>query len=234
MNGRVLVIIPAYNEQSSILNVIKEIENVKHSKNDFSIDYIVINDCSVDSTLDILKDNKKNYLSLPLNLGIGGGMQTGYRYAFENGYDVAIQVDGDGQHDAQFIERLARAVLNEGFDLCIGSRFIEKKGFQSTGLRRIGISWLSLMIRLTCGIKVYDVTSGFRAAGKRAIETFALDYAQDYPEPESIVLCAKKKMNIKEVPVIMKERQGGVSSISPIKSIYYMLKVTLAIVFAGI
>ncbi len=232
---KVLIIIPAYNEQDSILGVIADIQKAKQRKQySYSIDYVVINDCSKDSTLSILVNEHISYINLPINLGIGGGMQTGYKYALENGYDVALQVDGDGQHDVSYIEDLVQPIIQSKADIVIGSRFIEKNGFQSTGLRRLGISWLSLLIRLISKTKVKDVTSGYRAVGRSVMKAFSIDYAQDYPEPESIVMCAKKGYKVLEIPVVMKERSGGVSSISHLKSVYSMIKVSLAILFAGI
>ncbi len=229
---KVLVIIPAYNEQESIISVIREIE--KQNNQNYKLDYIVINDCSTDSTREILAREGSDYIDLPINLGIGGGMQAGYIYAMENGYDIALQIDGDGQHDATYINGLISPIISGECELTIGSRFLEKEGYLSSKMRRLGIKWLSCIIFCTCRIRVDDVTSGFRAAGRKVIELFAEDYAQDYPEPESIVMCAKKGFRIKEVSVRMRERRGGTSSISPLRSIYYMIKVTLAILFAAI
>ena len=224
---KTLVIIPAYNEEENIINTIADIN--RHCP---EVDYIVINDCSRDSTEAILKTNQKDYLSLPCNLGIGGGVQTGYRYAAENGYDIAIQFDGDGQHDARYLRDLIEPIEAGKADIAIGSRFIRKEGFQSTGLRRMGIGFLSGLIKLLCGIRVTDVTSGMRAVNRRFIEEYARSYAQDYPEPEAIIAAAIRGAKIVEIPVQMRERQGGKSSINPIRSIYYMIKVSLALVLA--
>lgn len=222
---KVLVIIPAYNESKNIKNVIEELKINNHD-----VDYIVINDCSTDNTKGVLKKIGANYIDLPLNLGIGGGVQTGYMYAKDYGYDVAIQLDGDGQHDSSYLNKLIEPILNNEVDCVIGSRFIDNKGFQSSFLRRVGIKFLSLLIRILCGVKVYDVTSGFRAVNKELIELFSRDYASDYPEPEAIVTLTMNGYTIKEVPVEMRERQGGVSSIHSFKSIYYMIKVSMAII----
>ena len=224
---KTLVIIPAYNEEENIINTIADIN--RHCP---EVDYIVINDCSRDSTEAILKTNQKDYLSLPCNLGIGGGVQTGYRYAAENGYDIAIQFDGDGQHDARYLHDLIEPIEAGKADIAIGSRFIRKEGFQSTGLRRMGIGFLSGLIKLLCGIRVTDVTSGMRAVNRRFIEEYARSYAQDYPEPEAIIAAAIRGAKIVEIPVQMRERQGGKSSINPIRSIYYMIKVSLALILA--
>lgn len=224
---KTLVIIPAYNEQENILNTISDIE--RHCP---EVDYVVINDCSKDQTEDILRENRKNYLSLPCNLGIGGGVQTGYRYARENGYDIAIQFDGDGQHEARYLKDLIAPIEAGEADIAIGSRFIKKEGFQSTGLRRMGIGFLSGLIQLLCGVRVMDVTSGMRAVDRRFIEAYAQSYAQDYPEPEAIIAAAMHGARIREVPVEMRERQGGKSSIDPLRSIYYMVKVSLALILS--
>lgn len=219
-----LIIIPAYNESASILKTIQEIE--KHAS-DF--DYVIINDCSVDATGDIIKEHRLNAVHLPINLGIGGAVQTGYRYAWENGYDCAVQVDGDGQHDPAFLREMANHLETDGVDMVIGSRFLEKKGFQSSSLRRIGIRYFTWLINLLTGTRITDPTSGLRMVGRNVIELFAKDYPEDYPEPESVTVVLRKGAKVKEIPVIMRERSGGVSSISPRKSVYYMIKVSLAI-----
>lgn len=222
---RILVIIPAYNEEESIEGVIQELNTIK-----IDVDYIIVNDCSNDETENICKKNGFNYLNLPINLGIGGGVQTGYCYALEKQYDIAIQMDGDGQHDSEFLGKLINPIINQEANMVIGSRFINKEGFQSSGLRRVGISILKKIIRVCCGVRIQDTTSGFRACDKNLIKFFANCYAQDYPEPEAIISAIMNGYKIKEVPVLMRERQGGDSSINALKSIYYMIKVSLAIV----
>lgn len=224
-----LVIIPAYNEQGSIEKVIKKLRDDCPEA-----DYVVINDCSKDNTLKVLNDCGANYISLPLNLGIGGGVQTGYKYALQNGYDIAIQIDGDGQHDTAYLRKVIQPILEGQADIAIGSRFIDKEGFQSSGMRRAGIKFLSMLIRFVCGTNVNDVTSGFRAVNRRFIKVYAEEYPVDYPEPEAIVKASLLGARIKEIPVIMKERESGESSISAWKSIYYMIKVSLAIVLCRI
>lgn len=221
---KVLIIIPAYNEEKNIKSVV---DNLK--KNYPQFDYVVINDCSVDNTKYILEEKNYNYIDLPVNLGIGGGVQTGYKYALQNGYDIAIQMDGDGQHDPRYFEEIVQLVQCGKADIAIGSRFITKEGFQSTRLRRIGIIFLSNLIKFVTKRKIKDVTSGYRVVNKKFIEIYANEYAQDYPEPEAIVNGAMNDAKIIEYPVIMKEREGGESSISLIKSIYYMIKVSIAI-----
>jgi Glycosyltransferases involved in cell wall biogenesis len=222
---KTLVIIPAYNEEQNIDKVINNLTN-----NYPEYDYIVINDCSIDNTALICKANNYNYVSLPINLGIGGGVQTGYKYALEHDYDIAVQMDGDGQHDAKYINTIINPILEEKCDIVIGSRFITNEGFQSSKIRRLGINFLSSLIKLCSGIKVKDVTSGFRAVNKKFIKIYANEYSQDYPEPEAIVLAALSKGKIKEISVVMHERNSGTSSINKFKSIYYMIKVSIAII----
>lgn len=222
---KVLIIIPAYNEERSIRQVIDKL--VKEYPR---FDYIVVNDCSLDRTKYVLQENSYEYISIPVNLGIGGGVQTGYKYALEKGYDIAIQMDGDGQHDSQYFGEIVDIIQKGDADIVIGSRFITKEGFQSTKFRRIGIDFLSNLIKLVTGIRVKDVTSGYRAVNKKFIEIYAKEYAQDYPEPEAIVNAAMHNGKILEYPVIMKERMEGESSISTLKSAYYMIKVSIAII----
>ena len=222
---KILVIIPAYNESKNIEKVIKELK-----KNNPEVDYLVINDCSKDNTKEVLNNINANYLDLPLNLGIGGGVQAGYIYAKENNYDIAIQIDGDGQHDSSYIKEAIYPIINNEADCVIGSRFIKNEGFQSSFLRRVGIKFLSALIKLCCGVKIYDVTSGFRAVNRQMIELFSSDYASDYPEPEAIVTASINGFRLKEFPVIMRERIEGESSIKSFKSIYFMIKVSLAII----
>ena len=219
-----LVIIPAYNESENIVNTVKEI---KEKAGDF--DYVVINDCSSDKTLEILENNHLNYINLPVNLGIGGAVQTGYKYALEHAYDMAVQVDGDGQHDPAYLHSLEETLIKEKADMVIGSRFIKNEGFQSTFARRMGIVYFTKMIKSLTGATITDPTSGFRLVNKDVIALFANDYPRDYPEPESIVALLKRKKKVIEVPVQMKERQGGVSSIRLWNSVYYMIKVSIAI-----
>lgn len=221
----VLIIIPAYNEQDNIENVIYSLK-----KEALNMDYIIINDCSKDNTAKICSENKFNYISLPVNLGIGGSVQTGYRYAWEHGYDIAIQHDGDGQHDSAYIRQILQPIIHGQADITIGSRFIEKEGYQSSKSRRLGIAFLSRLIYLCSGTKVKDVTSGYRAVNKKFIQFYAENYPADYPEPEAIVAASLNGARIKEVPVVMRERTNGVSSINFTKSVYYMIKVSLAII----
>lgn len=222
---KTLVIIPCYNESQNICQVV---ENLRAACP--QVDYLVVNDCSTDNSVEILRAQGYNYLDLPVNLGIGGGVQCGYRYAREHGYDVTVQMDGDGQHDPAYLETVIAPVAEGRLDMCIGSRFITKEGFQTSFLRRVGIRFLSGMIWLLTGRHVRDVTSGYRACGKALTNLFADQYAQDYPEPEAILRSVVAGYRVGEVPVVMAERQGGVSSIRAFKSIYYMIKVSLSLV----
>lgn len=226
---KILVIIPAYNEEESILTTVQALNSV-HPE----VDAVVVNDAFKDNTKNILSENHIHYLDLPVNLGIGGGVQAGYMYAYRNGYDIAIQMDGDGQHPASELDKIIAPIKAEKADIVVGSRFVNKEGFQSSAIRRFGIKFLSSLIYLCTGKHILDVTSGYRAVNRKFIKIFSEEYAQDYPEPEALVTAAKKGAEIIEVPVMMKERQGGMSSISPIKSIYYMIKVSLAIIIKNI
>ena len=229
IKAKCLIIIPIYNEQDSIGDVLKEV-----TEKNTEYDYLVIDDCSTDSSKIRLNSDNYSYISLPINLGIGGAVQEGYKYALENNYDIAIQIDGDGQHDVAYLEDIIKSIVNDEVDIVIGSRFINGKGFQSTALRRIGISFLSSWIYILCGQKIKDVTSGFRAVNRKFLEIFANDYPEDYPEPEAIVTALCLGGRIKEVPVVMRERTAGKSSINFTRSMYYMIKVTLAILFSRI
>lgn len=226
---KAIVIVPAYNEQDNIRNTLKDLR-----ENGAGADILVMNDCSTDRTEEILKEEGVNYLSFPVNLGIGGGVQAGYQYARDNGYGIAIQFDGDGQHEAKYLKDLMAPLISGEADIAIGSRFVEHEGFQSSGARRLGIGILSRLIRVLCGVKVLDVTSGMRAVNRRFIEEYAEHYAQDYPEPEALLYAGLRKARIREVPVQMKERAGGKSSISAVKSVYYMIKVSLALIIGRI
>ena len=226
MKNKILLIIPAYNEEENILRVCTEI---KEKRSD--LDYVVINDGSKDNTLKILKENKLNHINLVHNLGIGGAVQTGYKYAYENNYDIAVQFDGDGQHDINYVQKICEPIINGETNMCIGTRYLDKNSseFQSTFMRRLGKNIISFFIRIFCHKKITDPTSGFRAVDKNIIELFANNYPTDYPEPESTVEVLKNKYKVMEVPVSMNQRKGGKSSINIIKSIDYMVKVSLAI-----
>lgn len=220
-----LLIIPAYNESENIESLLNEI-----TTNYPQYDYVVINDCSTDQTLNILSLMKANCINLPVNLGIGGSIQTGYQYAMEHGYEIAVQIDGDGQHDPKYVSDVITPIEDGQADVVIGSRYVKREGFQSSYLRRFGIAILSVLIKVLCGVRIRDVTSGMRAVNQKMISEYAKNYAQDYPEPEAILTAGIMKARVAEVPVQMRERQGGVSSINAARSIYYMIKVSLALV----
>lgn len=226
---KVLLIIPAYNEEKNIKATVDNV--LSHSPGTaYQLDYIVVNDGSRDGTKELCRREGIRCLSLVQNLGIGGAVQTGYLYAQQNGYDIAVQFDGDGQHDIASLDALVAPVLNEEADFTVGSRFIDgTSDFRSTFMRRLGIRYLSLLIRIVSGGKIKDPTSGYRAAGRKAIAFLSSNYPADYPEPESIVVLLKKGFRLREVQVNMFERASGKSSINFWKSIYYMFKVSLAI-----
>lgn len=226
---KVLIIIPAYNEEKNIVSTVnKLIKSFKHSK--YDMDYIIINDGSTDKTLEICKKKHFNVINLISNLGIGGAIQTGYKYAYANNYDIAIQFDGDGQHDEAYIDELINEI-NKGNDLVIGSRFIGNLSeFTSSTMRKIGIKILSFIIKICFNELITDPTSGFRAANKKIIKIYADEYPNEYPEPESIARIKIQGYKIKEIPVKMYERQYGKSSINPIKSAYYMFSVALSLI----
>ena len=219
-----LVIIPAFNEEGNLEKTIKD--------NAPDFDYVIINDCSTDKTLEMCRRHGFSYLNLPVNLGIGGAVQTGYRYAYYHGYDIAVQFDGDGQHSASHLEDMVTTLIDTESDMVIGSRFIEKEGFQSSGLRRIGIKYFTGLIKLLTGKKITDPTSGMRMVNKKLLEKFTDEYPKDYPEPESVVTILSEKYKVTEIPVVMNEREEGVSSISLKNSVYYMIKVSFAILIA--
>ncbi len=229
-NPKVLLIIPAYNEEKNILTVYKNICDY-NKKAKTKLDVVFINDGSIDATEKILCENNINHIKLIQNLGIGGAVQTGYKYALYNDYDIAIQFDGDGQHNVNYVEALIKPILEENVDMTIGSRFIDSSSseFKSSFLRRVGIKLISSCIHFKTRVRIYDTTSGFRAANKNAIAMFAIHYPLEYPEPISSVDVILSGMKIKEVPVSMNERLAGKSSINSWKNIYYMVNVVLSI-----
>jgi glycosyltransferase involved in cell wall biosynthesis len=233
---RLLVIIPAFNEEDNIKNVLKDLlsKNGEFLELGFQTEILVVNDCSKDRTASIVTELGIKLLDLPVNLGIGGAMQCGYKYALRNNFDFALQLDGDGQHPPSEIVKILNATQTDNADIIIGSRFLDKKGFQSTYLRRIGINYFKNLNKFLIGLTIFDSTSGFRLFNRRAVELACKYYPDEYPEPESIVYFALNKLKISETPVIMAERIGGVSSIRSFKSIYYMVKVTLSTFFVFI
>ena len=232
---KVLLIIPSYNEEENVLNNYNKILNF-NKKSKIKYDAIVINDGSKDKTEEICRKNNIPHISLVHNLGIGGAVQTGYKYALENDYDIAVQFDGDGQHDVNYVKKIIDPIINDKYDMVIGSRFIDKNSseFKSSFARRVGIKLISFFIKLVTRKKVYDTTSGFRAVNKKIIEEFANDYPVEYPEPITTVEMIKKGYSVKEVPVSMNERENGTSSIKAWKNVYYMLNVIISIIITGI
>ncbi len=218
---KTLVIIPAYNEEESILNLINEIKEYKY-------DYLVINDCSKDNTKNILDKENINHLDLPINLGIAGVTQVGFKYASDNNYDCVINIDGDGQHLPSYMKVLIDEI-EKGCDYVVGSRYVDEK--KPYSLRMIGSRLICLLIKLKTGKTVSDPTSGMRALGKKVIDEFSrsMNY---YAEPDAMCYLIHKGYKVKEVQVKMQERQGGQSYFhNPLKSIYYMLAILLSILF---
>jgi glycosyltransferase involved in cell wall biosynthesis len=228
--NRNLVIVPAFNEEESIKAVIEQIYAATQNLDNIETEVIVINDGSSDHTSRIAREAGSTVIDLLYNLGIGGAVQTGFKYAYQKHFDIAIQIDGDGQHDPSFISDLTGPIIRQEADVVIGSRFLNKNdGFKSTIMRRMGIKIFYWVNTLIIRQKITDNTSGFRAYNKRAIAYLQKNYPSDYPEPEAVVMLGLKKIKIVEIPVTMLERQGGQSSITFFKSIFYMVKVLLAI-----
>lgn len=224
MMMNLLVIIPAFNEAESISGVIGDL------KANLSIaDILVVDDGSVDATARIASELGVNVLKLPFNLGIGGAMQAGYLYAQRRGYDIAVQFDGDGQHLAHEVKKLLQPVVAGNADIAIGSRFMGQGAYKPSFSRKAGIKVFSTILSCILGTRVTDTTSGFRAANRRVIEFYSRAYPDDYPEVEALVLLHKAGMRIAEVPVQMRERTSGQSSITAVRSVYYMVKVLLAV-----
>jgi len=170
---------------------------------------------------------------LPFNLGIGGAVQTGFRYAHENGYELVVRCDGDGQHDPSQLPNVLAPVLAGEADIAVGSRFVEGAGYRSSATRRVGIRLLAWIVSAIARQRVTDTTSGFQALNRKALELFAADYPHDYPEVEGMVMTIKHRLRLVEVPVSMREREHGRSSITALRSIYYMTKVLVAL-FVGL
>ena len=223
---KILVVIPALNEQDSIERTLQGVMD-----KGALWDILVVDDGSTDETAHKAKGMGVDVVSLPFNVGIGGAVSLGLLYAQRKGYDAVVRVDADGQHDVEYIDEILRPVLEDGVDLCIGSRFTGiAHGFRSPFLRRAGILFFARLISALTGEAITDPTSGFNAFGKKAIRLFAQDYPSDYPEPEAIVIAKRSGLIVREVPVRMNTRTAGLSSIRYFRTLYYMIKVTLAIV----
>ncbi len=226
---RRIAVVPAFNEQQNVGRVIEEIRAF-----DPGLDIVVVDDGSVDATAAVARQHGATVLRLPFNLGIGGAVQTGFRYAFEHEYDLAVRVDGDGQHDPSQLDRVIAPVLAGEADIAVGSRFVaDVEGYRSSRSRRLGIRLLAVVVSRIVGRRVTDTTSGFQALNRKGIALFARDYPHDYPEVEATVMVSRHRLRAVEVPVSMRERSSGRSSITAMRSIYYMVKVLLAI-FVGL
>jgi glycosyltransferase involved in cell wall biosynthesis len=226
---RVLAIVPAYNEAETIESVIREIQ-----KKVTDIDICVVNDGSTDNTKTVAQIPGTVVISHPFNMGIGATVQTGFMYALRNNYDIAVQVDADGQHDPSFINALLSMLQENKYDVASGSRFLKKSGYKSSLLRRVGIIIFEVINRLVIRQRITDSTSGFRAFNRSAIKFLANKYPEDYPEPEVLIILKKNGFRITEIPAEMRSRQGGQSSIRGFKSLHYMVKVILAILMESI
>jgi glycosyltransferase involved in cell wall biosynthesis len=225
---RRIAIVPAYNEEPNIARVIAELK-----EHDPGLDVVVISDGSVDRTYEVAREAGAKVLRLPFNLGIGAAVQTGFRYAWENGYELAVRCDGDGQHIPAELPKVVAPVVARDADIAIGSRFVSNGGYRSSATRRVGIRLLALAVSAIARQRVTDATSGFQALNRRALELFAADYPHDYPEVEGMVMTIKHRLRLVEVPVEMREREHGRSSITALRSIYYMVKVLIAL-FVGL
>jgi len=226
---KVLTIIPAYNEEKSIADVISQIK-----LNLPEIDIVAVNDGSSDATSAKAESAGARVINLPFNLGIGGAMQTGYLYAKNNKYDIAIQVDGDGQHNPVYIHNLMEPIIEGKVDMVIGSRFIKKTYYKPSLARKAGIVFFSSLVRFLTNQKVKDATSGFRVVNKEIIQYFSNYYPTDYPEVDVLVKLYRKGFKVIEMPVEMQERKTGKSSITPLRSIYYMVKVTISLLIGSL
>jgi glycosyltransferase involved in cell wall biosynthesis len=222
--SKTLVIIPALNEEDSIAHVIATIRQHVNAA-----DIVVVNDGSTDRTAEIAEAAGAIVLYMPYNVGIGASVQTGFQFACEYGYDVVVRSDGDGQHEPRDLCRLINTLQAGDTDMVVGTRFIEKQGYQTSFPRRVGILLLARLISSIIRQPVTDPTSGFAAFNRQAIRLFAHVYPHDYPEPEGLVVAHRAKLRIREIPVTMKPRYAGRSSITSLRSVYYMFKVTLAI-----
>jgi glycosyltransferase involved in cell wall biosynthesis len=225
---RRIAIVPAYNEEQNIARVVEELHVF-----DPGIDVVVVSDGSVDRTAENAEAAGARVLRLPYNLGIGGAVQTGFKYAWEQGYDLAVRCDGDGQHVPGELPKVIRPVAEAEADIAVGSRFVSSDGYRSSASRRVGIRLLATVVSAIARQRVTDTTSGFQALNRRALELFAQDYPHDYPEVEGMVMTIKHKLRLVEVPVQMREREHGRSSITAFRSVYYMAKVLTAL-FVGL
>ena len=225
---RRIAIVPAYNEERNIGRLLDELHAF-----DSELDVVVVSDGSVDRTADVARSHDAYVVSLPFNLGIGGAVQTGFKFARDNGYELAVRCDGDGQHDPAELPQVLAPVLAGDADIAVGSRFASAEGYRSSPARRVGIRLLAVIVSAIARQRLTDTTSGFQALNRRALELFAADYPNDYPEFEGMVMTIRHRLRLVEVPVRMREREHGQSSITALRSIYYMAKVLVAL-FVGL
>jgi glycosyltransferase involved in cell wall biosynthesis len=227
-SARRVAIVPALNEEGAIGGVIDELRAY-----DPELQIVVVDDGSIDRTSEVARTHGAHVLRLPFNLGIGGSVQTGFRYAFENGFQLAVRVDGDGQHDPAQLGAVVGPVLRGEADIAVGSRYLERGGgYRSSVTRRVGIRILASTVSMLTRQRITDPTSGFQALNRKGIRLFAADYPHDYPEVEALVMVIRHRLVLVEVPVAMRPRAAGRSSIRAASSVYYMVKVMLAL-FVG-
>jgi glycosyltransferase involved in cell wall biosynthesis len=226
--GRVCIVVPAFNEEQSIAQVVEGLRRVAPQA-----EVVVVDDGCTDATADRAVEAGATVVSLPVNLGIGGAVQAGYRYALRRGFCIAVQVDGDGQHDPTEVPRLLERVAAGETDLAIGSRWLGRGDYVAPSGRRIGMRLLALLVRWRTGQWFTDTTSGFRAVGSRALRLFGTTYPTDFPEVESIVIARHAGLKVEEVPVKMSEREYGRSSIGGWRSGYYMVRVAMVLLLGG-
>ena len=219
-----IAIVPAFNEERNVGRVLDELHAL-----DPGLDVVVVSDGSTDRTADVAASRGAHVVVLPFNLGIGGAVQTGFRHAWESGYELAVRLDGDGQHDPAELAALVAPIAAGEADLVVGSRFVAAGGYRSSAARRVGIRILARVVSMIAGQRLTDTTSGFQACNRRAIAVYASDLPHDYPEVEGMVLAIRHRVRVVEVPVTMREREHGRSSIGALASIYYMIKILLAL-----
>ena len=219
-----IAILPAFNEEGNVGRVIEDIR-----PHDPGFEIVVVDDGSRDRTSEVAAEHGAIVLRLPFNLGIGGAVQTGYRYALEHGFQLAVQIDGDGQHDPSQLDKLLAPLLANEADVVVGSRFAEGGKYAAGRSRRLGIRLFATLASVLCRQHLTDTTSGFRAVNRKGIVLFSADYPHDYPEVEAIVMAVRQRLRLREVAVSMRLRDSGQSSITPLRSAYYVIKVTLAV-----